>query len=188
MTSASCPALHTVAVGSAGSSDPRSPCLDTCNIITCLNYHVPHLAFVVFTYSPHSGTLPPHGVPPASPHESGQIFSSKYFLIPKNIFPRTYDGRGARGAPGVVFVDVILGARLGRPVDRPLLGLVDGRLLREERKGYMIQINLKLTVYMRKQSKNILTLTLPRPQRSTCTLPLTWSQVGQPMVQPCWYQ
>ena len=188
MTSASCPALHTVAVGSAGSSDPRSPCLDTCNIITCLNYHVPHLAFVVFTYSPHSGTLPPHGVPPASPHESGQIFSSKYFLIPKNIFPRTYDGRGARGAPGVVFVDVILGARLGRPVDRPLLGLVDGRLLREERKGYMIQINLKLTVYMRRQSTNVLTLTLPRPQRSTCTLPLTWSQVGQPMVQPCWYQ
>ena len=108
---------------------------------------MPHLAFVVFTYSPHSGTLPPHGVPPASPHESGQKISSKYFLIPQNIFPRTYDGRGARGAPGVVFVDVVLGARLGRPVDRPLLGLVDGRLLRDERKGYMIQINLKLTVY-----------------------------------------
>ena len=120
---------------------------------------MPHLAFVVFTYSPHSGTLPPHGVPPASPHESGQIFLSKYFLIPQNIFPRTYDGRGAWGAPGVVFVDVVLGARLGRPVDRPLLGLVDGRLLRDERKGYMIQINLKLTLYMRKQSETISTNT-----------------------------
>ena len=71
-----------------------------------------------------------------------RYFQANIFSYQKNIFPRTYDGRGARGAPGVVFVDVILGARLGRPVDRPLLGLVDGRLLREERKGYMIQINL----------------------------------------------
>ena len=56
VTSADPPDLQMVEVGSGGSWEPLSPCL----------------ALVVFTYSPHSGTLSPQGVPPAKPHASEQ--------------------------------------------------------------------------------------------------------------------
>ena len=87
MTSAVCPRVHRAEVGSAGSWEPRSPCLAkqiflqmncfihySCRVfyhlLTKITRLFDYLAFEVLTYSPHSGTLEPQGVPPASPHAS----------------------------------------------------------------------------------------------------------------------